>query len=385
MDEASLTQMASAQNENMLRAQRFTVESVLPLAAQIDEEQTVPVGLLTTLRKNGWLGAALPKIWGGGEMDPVSYGMVLEEFGAACSSTRTLLTVHNMAAQAIARFGNDEQRRRWLPDLCMANRIIAFALTEPQAGSDVSTLATTATECSNGYRVSGEKVWCSFGLAADLYLLFANCGGKSIALIVDRDMEGLTIDPMPNSFGTRGSMLARLRLNNVLIPVSHRIGAVGAGINFVANSALDHGRFSVAWGCVGIIRACLETCIDYAITRQQGGIAMSQHQLIRRQLTDMLLAHTSARALCVRSAQFRAGRDPRAASETALAKYHASDAAQSVANQAVALHGANGCSPEFPVSRYLRDATVANIIEGTREVHQINLASYALQKPWRHG
>jgi len=366
------------------RAHRFVTEAILPYAALIDETQTTPAHVLQALRTSGWLGAALPGRWGGGELDPLAYGLATEQFGWACSSTRTLLTVHNMSAQVILRFGSAQQRERWLPALCSGERIVAFALTESGAGSDTSGIQTEAQLHRDEYRISGTKIWCSYGLAADVYLLFAKCAGKPVAVLVERDRPGLVVEPMQNVFGTRGSMLACLRLDKVAVPVSHRIGAPGAGLGFVANAALDHGRFSVAWGTVGIIRACLEACIDYAAERHQGRGVLAEHQLIRRQLADTLLSHTTARALCIRSARLRMAADPRAASETALAKYHASEVAIRVANDTVALHGANGCSPKFSVSRYLRDATVMGIIEGTREIHQVALASYALQRPHLH-
>jgi alkylation response protein AidB-like acyl-CoA dehydrogenase len=355
---------------------------VEPLAEKIDREQHFPGQLVTALGEQGWLGAALPARWGGGGLDPVDFGPVLEEFGWGCASARTLLTVHNMAAQAVLRYGNEEQKRRHLPGLASGRSIIAFALTEPDVGSDANAIGTSAVEDAGGYVLSGEKIWCSFGCIANLFLVFASCNGKPLALILERDSPGLKIERMTDVFGTRGSELARLHLDAVRVPAENRIGAPNAGIRFVANTALDHGRFSVACGTVGIIRACLDTCTAYAARRQQGGVPISQHQLVRRILTDGLVAYTTARALCDRAARLRAAGDPRAAAETALAKYHSAEAAIRVANDAVALLGANGCSSEFPVSRYLRDATVSGIIEGTREIHQISLASYALQKPW---
>jgi alkylation response protein AidB-like acyl-CoA dehydrogenase len=177
-------------------------------------------------------------------------------------------------------------------------------------------------------------------------------------------------------------MLAYLRFEDCRVPKENQLGPTGAGITFVAHAALDHGRFSVAWGSTGIVQACLDASLKYAQSRQQGDARLKDYQLVRRQLTDMLVAHTTARALCYRSACLRAEGDPRAAMETSLAKYHASSSAIRVANDAVHLHGANGCSPDYPVSRYLRDATVMGIIEGTHEIHQLALAGYAFQRPY---
>lgn len=373
--------LTAAQREARDRARRFAAEHIIPAASQIDREQAVPAALLNTLRAEGWLGASLPSQWGGGEMDPVAYGLATEEIGKGCSSVRSLLTAHNMAAQALLRFGNAEQKARWLPELCSGRKIVAFALTEPEAGSSAIAIRTEAIEQDGAYSVTGTKLWITFGLIADLYLVFARCGDKPVALLIERDSDGLAVSSMTEVLGTRGAMLARVQLSEVQVPVSQRIGAVGAGISFVANAALDHGRFSVAWGATGIIRGCLDACLAYSVQRSQAGRTLAEHQLIKRQLTDMLVAHTTARALCIRSACLRARSDPRAAMETSLAKYHAADAAVRTATHAVRLHGANGYSLDFPVERYLRDATVLEIIEGTKEIHQIGIASYALQWP----
>ncbi|MDQ1159621.1 glutaryl-CoA dehydrogenase (non-decarboxylating) [Sphingomonas sp. SORGH_AS 950] len=376
--------VSSAFNEVADRARRFVKEHVEPEARKIDRDQCFPEALSRLIGSEGWLGIALPVQWGGGGIGPREYARVVEEFGWGCASARTLLTVHNMSAQALLKHGTEEQRARFLPALANGTSIIAFALTEPSAGSDANAIKARVVEAGDAYILAGEKVWCSFGAIADRFLTFAMCDGKPLALIVERDSPGFEIERTVDVFGTRGSEIATLRFKDVRVSVANRIGTVGAGIRFVANTALDHGRFSVACGSVGTIRACLDACADYTTQRHQGGGPIAQHQLVRRILTDGLVAVTSARALCERVAALRATKNPRAAAETALTKYYNATAAIKVANDAVALLGANGCSPDFPVSRYLRDATVAGIIEGTREIHQVSLASYALQRPWLH-
>ncbi|GMV30051.1 MAG: acyl-CoA dehydrogenase [Rhodanobacteraceae bacterium] len=373
--------LSDAQATARERAARFAAESVVPFAAQADHERAMPDTLLDHVRDSGWLGAALPSRWGGAEMDPLAYGLATEEIGKACSSVRSLLTVHNMTSQALARFGSSEQQSRWLPELCSGRKLIAFALTEPDAGSSANGIRTEAREMGDSFLVSGTKAWITFGQIADFYLVFTRCGDKPVALVIERDRDGVVVEPMPEVIGTRGSMLARLRFVDVEVPASHRIGPIGAGITFVANAALDHGRFSVAWGGVGIIRGCLDACLTYTSARHQGGQPISEYQLVRRELTNMLVAYTTAQALCCRSAFFRATGDPRAVMETTLAKYHAAQAAVQTATDAVRIHGANGTSRDYPVERYLRDAMVLEIIEGTREMLQNSLASYALQWP----
>jgi alkylation response protein AidB-like acyl-CoA dehydrogenase len=363
-------------------ARLFAAQEVAPWAGRIDRDEATPALVLAAIRASGYLGAALPAAWGGGGFDPVSHGLVTEEIGKVCSSVRSLLTVHNMSAQAIARFGTPEQKARWLPALCAGQQIIGFALTEPDVGSATHTIQTHAAEHGDAYVVNGIKRWITYGQVADQFLVFAQSERKPIALVVDRDSEGLEIEAMTGVLGTRGSMLAQLRFRDVRVAKNRQLGAIGIGISFVANAALDHGRFSVAWGCAGIIQACLDACLSYAEQRRQGDGKLKDYQLIRRQLTDMLVAHTAARALCYRSACLREQGDPRAVMETSLAKYHAAAAAIRVAADAVHLHGANGCSADYPVARYQRDATVMGIIEGTHEIHQLTLADYAFQRPY---
>jgi alkylation response protein AidB-like acyl-CoA dehydrogenase len=364
------------------RARRFASEAILPWASRIDHRQTTPARVLAAIKKSAYLGTALPTQWGGGGLDPVSYGLVTEEIGKTCSSVRSLMTVHNMSAQAIVKHGSPDQQTRWLPDLCGAEKIIAFALSEPSVGSAAHTIQTEAVERGSAYMLNGTKKWVTYGLIADLFLVFAQCDHKPVAFIVDRRSDGLSVEPIKNVLGTRGSMLAQIRFDNVAVPKSHQLGGMGMGISFIANTALDHGRFSVAWGSTGIIQACLDTCLSYTNERQQGEHKLKEYQLIRRQLTNMLVAHTAARALCHRSACLRERADPRAIMETSMAKYYASDAAIRVANDAVHIHGANGCSADYAVGRYLRDATVMGIIEGTHESHQISLTNYAFQRPY---
>jgi glutaryl-CoA dehydrogenase (non-decarboxylating) len=364
------------------RARQFAFEQILPWATRIDQRQTTPVCVLAAIKKSGYLGASLPTQWGGGGIDPVSYGLVTEEIGKTCSSVRSLMTVHNMSAQMIVKLGSPDQQTRWLPDLCAGESIIGFALSEPNVGSAAHTIETEVVDRRSTFLLNGTKRWITYGQIADLFLVFAHCDHKPAAFVVDRRSDGLSVEPIKDAFGTRGSMLAELRFDNVTVPKSHQLGRMGMGISFVANGALDYGRFSVAWGSTGIIQACLDACLSYTQQRQQGDQKLKDYQLIRRKLTNMLVAHTAARALCYRSACLREHGDPRAVMETSMAKYYASDAAIGAANDAVHIHGANGCSADYPVCRYLRDATVMGIIEGTNEIHQISLADYAFQRPY---
>jgi glutaryl-CoA dehydrogenase (non-decarboxylating) len=377
--------LTDAQEERRDAARKFATEVLEPWAGRVDREDVTPPSVLAAIRRSAYLGAPLPTDWGGSGMDPVSHGLVTEEIGRASATLRSLLTAHGMAAQAIVRFGTRGQQERWLPDLCSGEKLIAFALSEPEVGSAAKDIRTRAERHGDGYVLTGVKRWVTFGQDADLFLVFAQCDGEPLALLVERECDRLEVRPIRAMLGTRGAQLAELDLDGVCVPGDHQIGPLGAGISFVASFSLDHGRFSVAWGSTGIIQACLHACLSYTEERHQGGSPLRDHQLVRRQLADMLVAHTASRALCYRSAHLRERGDPRAAMETRLAKYHASAAAERVAADAVHLHGANGCSEDYPVQRYLRDATVMGIIEGTHEIHQLSLAGYAFQRPYLKG
>jgi hypothetical protein len=213
--------LTATQLDHRNRARQFAAEYIAPHAQRIDEAQTTPASVLASVRANGYLGAALPAGWGGGGMDPVSYGLVTEEIGKTCSSVRSLMTVHNMSAQTLAKLGTSDQRERWLPELSTGEKLIAFALTEPNVGSAADAIETEAVPCNGGYRLKGTKRWITYGLAADLFLVFAQCDCKPTAFVVERCADGLTVTPIENVFGTRGSMLAELRFDNVEVPTSH--------------------------------------------------------------------------------------------------------------------------------------------------------------------
>lgn len=374
--------MTSEPDELHARAVSFVDKYIAPCASQIDATGNTPPDLISIMRSSSYLGAALPKEWGGGGVDPVLHGLITEEFGNACSSIRSLLTVHNMSAQALGRHGTPEQRKRWMPEICNGGLILAFALTEDVAGSSANAIQSTAVAHGSELCINGTKRWITYGQVADLFLVFAKGEHGPVALLVERDRPGVTISPIRDAFGTRGSMLAEVVFDQVSVPKTHQVGPDGAGINFVANTALDHGRFSVAWGCVGILRACLDASVLYAQKREQGGQLLKDHQLIRRLLADMLVDYRAAKEVCLRVSAMRKNKAPQSTMETSLAKYLASTSAVRVATNALHLHGANGCSPGFSLSRLLRDATVMSIIEGTDEIHQIALGGYALQRPY---
>jgi glutaryl-CoA dehydrogenase (non-decarboxylating) len=358
----------------------FVDREVAPHADEYDRAERVPPELLKALSRKGYLGAALSEDSDGLGLDMITCGLLNEEVGRACSSVRSLLTVHGMVSLALQRWGSKEQKARWLPGLASGEKIAAFGLTEPDVGSDAESVQTSATPAGHGYVLSGLKRWITFGQVADLFLIFARCEGRPLAFLVARDTPGLTVKPMGGLLGVRASMLAELHLEGCRVPAEALVGRAGFGLSHVAATALDYGRYTVAWGCVGIGRACLEASLRHAGTRRQFGAYLRDHQLIQQMLTEMITNVKAARLLCYRAGHLKDSGDPASIAETSIAKYFASRIAFKAAADAVQIHGAQGCGAGHPVQRYMRDAKIMEIIEGSTQMHQVNIAKYAAQE-----
>lgn len=365
------------QEEPRAAFRSFAQAEILPRAAEIDRDQRFPEDLLRRIAKQGYLAPWLPRESGGQGMDFVTYGVLTEEVGRACSSARSLLTCHGMVTQAIARWGSEAQKRSLLPLLAAGQRIAAFALTEPTVGSDAASPQSTAVTAGDRLLLNGEKSWVTFGQRADLFLVLARYEGETSAFLVDRDSPGLTVSPVDGLLGTRGAMLANLRFEDCLVPKKNIVGKPGFGFSMVASEALNHGRYSVACGCVGLLRACLEASVAYTATRRQFETEIREHQLVRQKITDMMVNLRCAELLCRHAGELKDQRDSRAIAETMMAKYYASTSAVRAAGDAVQLHGANGVSDRYPVARYYRDAKIMEIIEGSTQILQTIIAEFA--------
>lgn len=367
-------ELSGAQREARLRFRQFVLEHITPHADRWDREERVPSELIGGLREHGYLGSPLPVEAGGGGLDAITYGLLTEELARGCSSVRSLLTVHDMVALAVWRWGNRELKAKVGTRAARGELLCALALSEPDAGSDAAGVQSEARAAGDGYVLHGRKKWITYGQIADLFLTLVRCEGKLTAFLVPADAQGFTRRPLRGIVGTRASLLAELEFDQCFIPASHLVGRVGFGLSHVVGAALDHGRYSVAWGSVGIAQACLDACLEYTSVRKQFGVELSEHQLVQRKLTNMITDTRAARLLCYRAGYLRQVGDPGAASETLVAKYFASKAAVRAANDAVQLHGANGLTEDYPVARYLRDAKVMEIIEGSTQIQQMSIA-----------
>ena len=366
----------------------FVAAEIAPHAGRWDREEAVPPHVIGRLRELTLLGSNVAPEFGGRGRDMITYGLLTEEIAKGCSSVRSLLTVHDMVAHAIQRWGSREQKERYLPRMARGELLGALALSEPNAGSDAKSIETTAADAGDAWVLDGRKKWTTFGQIAGLFLVFAKVEekpgekpeSKPAAFLVERETPGVKVKPLKGILGTRASMLAEIELAGCRVSKESLVGRVGFGISHVAAAALEQGRYSVAWGSVGIAQACLDACRAYTQERRQGGSPLADHQLIRRLLTDMIVDVRAARLLCLRSGWLRDAGDPGAFMETMAAKYFASRLAVRAANDAVQIHGANGCSDDYPVGRYLRDAKVMEIIEGSTQIQQITLPLFEFQE-----
>lgn len=357
----------------------FVNEEICPHASEWDKKEFTPPELIKKIAQRGFLGTLLPPEYGGKKIDAIAFGILNEEIGRGCSSVRSLLTVHNMVSYALYKWGNKCQKDFWLPKLAAGEIIAAFALSEPNVGSDAKSVETTATFTGDAYILNGRKKWITYGQIADVFLVFAKCEGKPTAFLVEKNSPGLSVKPMSGILGTRASMLAELQFNNCQVSGENLVGKLGFGFSYIAASALDCGRYSVASGCVGIAQACLEACIKYTSDRKQFDVYLKEHQLIRQKITQMIANIKAARLLCYQAGYLKDISHPNSIIETSIAKYFASTAASKIANDAVQIHGGNGCSSEYPVERYFRDSKIMEIIEGSTQIQEVTIAESGYQ------
>ena len=360
-------------------ARAFVDRWIVPCANDWDRDGRIPEELLERLAAEGLWAPFLPTEFGGAGVDMVTLGAIHEEVGRGCSSVRSLLTVHTMASWAINRWGSAEQRERWLPQMSRGAVLGAFCLSEPGAGSDTSGIATTAVPHGGGWRISGVKRWITNGQRADLLLVFARVGTGIAAFLVPHDTPGVSVLPIDGMLGTRASMIAEISLQDVDLGPDALLGPSGFTAGMVLTGTLDLGRYSVATGSVGIIQACVDACAGYAARRTVNGAPISELPQIRAKLSDMVTDARAARLLCQEAGRLKDAGEPSTIMATWIAKYFASTAAARHATQAVQVHGANGCSPDYPVERFYRDAKVMEIIEGSTEVQQLTIAGEAFR------
>jgi glutaryl-CoA dehydrogenase (non-decarboxylating) len=360
----------------------FVDEEILPYIRQWDEEHHFEPRVLQRLAELGLFGVCIPEAYGGAGMDYNTLAIVCEELERGDIAFRTAVSVHTgLNSLTLLQWGTEEQKQKYLVPQARGEKLGAFGLTEPGAGSDVAAMQTTAVRDGDAYILNGSKIWISLADVADHFLVFAYTDKSKrhngiTAFIVEREWEGFTTRSIRGKLGIRAGNTGELIFDNVRVPVENRLGEEGEGFK-IAMSALDNGRFTVAAGACGCIAACLEASVKYCHERETFGKPIGRHQLVQQMIAKMA-ANLEISRLLVYKAGWLKNQGKRNTRETSLAKWFACDAAWEAASDAVQIHGAYGYSNEYPVERYLRNAKAPVIYEGTREIHTIMQAEYAL-------
>ena len=352
----------------------FCEAEIAPYAAEWDRTEAIDRSIVGKLADLGFLAAALPEEHGGMGLEMVTYALVVEEIGRADSNVRGIVSVSNgLYGKTVARWGSEEQRSRLLPGLASGRELGCYGLTEPGAGSDPGGLETRAERDGAGWALTGQKTFITLGSWAAHALVFARTGEAGprgiTCFVVPTDAAGFEARPIKGKLGLRAQDTAELFLDGVLVPDENRIGELGEGFK-IAMSALDHGRISLGAGCVGIAQGCLDASIAYTKERKQFGRPVASFQLVQELLTDIAVETEAARLLVWRAAA-TADRGERHTVEASMAKYYASEVAVRAANAAVQAHGGYGYIDEYPVGKYLRDARVTTLYEGTSQIQKL--------------
>src|SRR6187401_299882 len=356
-------------------AREFADKEIIPRVKENDRAARFDRELASKLGEVGYLGAPVAEQYGGRGLDYIGYGLIVEQVGRGDSSARTVVSVQtSLVAGSIEKWGSEEQKTRWLPKLCSGESLGCFGLTEPDTGSDAANLRTRATKTDNGWSISGQKMWISLGNFSEVALIFAQTDPdkkhKGLAcFLVPTASEGFTTQEIHGKLGLRSSDTAEISLDSVEVGEDAMLGEIGDGFK-VAMSALDNGRYSVAAGFVGICDGCVDASVAYAKERRQFGVPIGSFQLVQELIADMIVKRDAARLLVYRAGELK-DRDVRNTVETSIAKYYATEAAVECANAAIQVHGGSGYVDDYPVERYLRDARVTTLYEGTSQIHKL--------------
>ena len=353
----------------------FAKKEILPKARDDDRNERFPGDILEKMAPLGLLGAPLPEEYGGMGIDHIAYSLMIEEIGYASFALRSIVSAHiSLFQQTLNQWGTEEQKQKYLPRTTKGEILGCFATTEPNVGSDISSIETSAVLDGGRWRLNGNKMWISNGGVADVALIFAQTDKAKkhrgiAAFLVERDTPGFSSRDIHGKLGLRSANTAELILEDCLVPAENVLGQVGDGFK-IAMTAFDNARLCVAAGAVGLAQACIDASVLYAQTRQQFGKPVGSYQLVQEIIANMIVETEAARFLTYRAAHLKDKGVPSTV-ETSMAKYYASEVALRAANNAIQIHGGYGYSDEYPVERYYRDAKVATLLEGTSEMHKL--------------
>jgi alkylation response protein AidB-like acyl-CoA dehydrogenase len=356
-------------------ARDFTDKEIVDRARENDRNEHFDLELVSKIADQGYLGAIVPREYGGAGLDYLTYGLVVEEVGRGCSAMRTVISVQtSLVCSAFLRWGTEEQKQQYLPKLCSGEWLGCFGLTEPDTGSDAANQKTRARRTDSGWVINGSKMFISLGNHAKVALIFAQTDPEKAhrgvaCFLVDTDQPGFKPQEIHHKMGLRGSDTAEIALDDVECRDEDLLGEVGDGFK-IAMSSLDSGRYSVAAGCVGICQGCLDASVRYSKDRVQFGRPIASFQLVQEMLADIKLQTDAARMLVWRAGHLKDTGKPNT-TETSIAKLFATEAAVHCANVAIQVHGGSGYVDDYPVERYFRDVRVTTLYEGTSQIQKL--------------
>jgi glutaryl-CoA dehydrogenase (non-decarboxylating) len=360
----------------------FVDERVLPVAIENDIEHRLDMSLIEGMAELGILGIVIPEEYGGAGLDFVSEALSCEEIERGEAAFRTLISVHvGLNSLTLLRYASEEQKQRWLAPQARGEKLACFGLTEPGAGSDVAAMRTTARREGDTYVLNGQKNWISYASVADHALVFAKTDPSArhrgiSAFVLEKGMPGFTSADTEHKLGVWAGSTGELFFENVEVPAENLIGEEGQGFE-IAMYGLDQGRFTVAAGAVGVVRACLERSIAYANERETFGQPIGRNQFVQDMIATMVLGYETSKLLVMQAAWMK-DQGRRNTRETSLAKWHATESAFEAAHLAVQVFGSYGYSAEYGIERYFRNARAPIIYEGTTQIHKMMQAEHAL-------
>ncbi len=360
----------------------FTAREVLPYIQEWDAKGEFHPEVLRKLGELGLLGLPIPEEYGGLGLDYVSLAIACEELEYADTFLRVAMSVHvGLNSLALLQWGTEEQKQRWLVPQAAGEKLATFGLTEPNAGSDAGAIESTVVRDGDHYVLNGAKMWISLADTADHFLVFASIDRSKkhnglVALLLERGMEGFTTGTIKGKLGVRAGNTGELAFNNVRVPVENRLGEEGEGFK-IAMSCIDQGRFTVGAGACGLTKASLDASVKYANERRAFDQEIGRFELVQQMIAKMVLGYETSVLLTMKAAELK-NRGIRNTRETSMMKWHGCDVALQSADDAIQIHGSYGYSNEYPVERFWRNARGAVIYEGTREIHTLLQAQYAL-------
>lgn len=370
--------------ENTVR--EFVQGEVAPHIKEWDEKQHFEKSVFTKMAELGLLGVCIPEEYGGAGFDYVSLGLVCEELEACDTFLRVVMSVHvGLNSLSLLTWGTEEQKQKYLVPQAKGEKLSTFGLTEPNAGSDVIGMKSTARRDGDDWILNGEKMWISLGNTADNFLFFCwtdeekrknrDHSGMS-CFIVERDFEGFSSGTLHGKMGIRAGDTGYFTLQDVRVPQENMLGMEGEGFK-IAMFSLENGRYTVASGATGVIRACRDASVSYANTREVQGQTIANFQLVKQKIAEMQADYEMCRLLWLK-AGFQKNEGRSSAKAASLAKWQATTRSETAASMAIEIHGANGYTNDYPVERYLRNCKAAVIYEGTRDIHTLMQADWAL-------